>query len=142
MSGEMDNCIFCKIIADQAPSEKIYEDDVVICITDIKPASKHHYLIIPKTHIENAKTMQGPEDKNTFEHMVKVLTTISEMKGIDLNDARIGFHWPPFNSVNHLHLHVISPVGNMGFLGRMMFLPNSLWFASIDYVRSRLQTCS
>ncbi|XP_012269269.2 adenosine 5'-monophosphoramidase HINT3-like [Athalia rosae] len=142
MSSNTGDCIFCKIIAGQAPCEMIYQDDVVICIKDIKPASTYHYLIIPKRHIDNAKVLHGPEDKDIFEHMVKVLSKISEEKGIVSSEARTGFHWPPFTSINHLHLHLISPVENMSFISRLIFRPNSLWFVSVDYVRSRFDNSS
>jgi len=44
-------CIFCDIVADRAPSHKIYEDDLTLCILDINPFSKGHCLVIPKRHV-------------------------------------------------------------------------------------------
>lgn len=52
-------------------------------------------------------------------------------KGADINDVLMGFHWPPFNTVNHLHLHLISPASQMGMLHRQMFRVNSLWFVTV-----------
>lgn len=49
----MENCIFCKIIAGEIPSYKVYEDDNVFAFLDITPATKGHTLIIPKQHYEN-----------------------------------------------------------------------------------------
>lgn len=57
----MSNCIFCKIIAKEIPSNVIYEDDQVFVFHDIKPAAEVHFLIIPKEHIEN---MLQLEDKH------------------------------------------------------------------------------
>jgi len=45
------SCIFCDIVADRAPSHKIYEDDLTLCILDINPFSKGHCLVIPKRHV-------------------------------------------------------------------------------------------
>ncbi|MBO5928467.1 MAG: HIT domain-containing protein, partial [Clostridia bacterium] len=45
------DCIFCKIIAGEIPSKKIYEDDTVLAFHDIQPAAPVHFLVIPKTHI-------------------------------------------------------------------------------------------
>jgi len=45
------SCIFCDIMADRAPSHKIYEDDLTLCILDINPFSKGHCLVIPKRHV-------------------------------------------------------------------------------------------
>lgn len=140
MTEQEDDCIFCKIIRNEEPGEKIYEDDDVTCIKDINPASTHHYLIIPKKHIRNAKTLT-PEDSDLFDKIVATVDIISEK--LDLNPAstRTGFHWPPFNTVNHLHLHVISPIEKMNVMRKMMFKPSSYWFVSTDYVKSRLENC-
>lgn len=49
----MNDCLFCRIVAGDAPSYKIYEDDDTIVILDIFPAAKGHALVIPKEHAEN-----------------------------------------------------------------------------------------
>lgn len=51
----------------------------------------------------------------------------------DLNDVIFGFHWPPFISVNHLHMHGISPAGQMTFIGRWIFKPYNMWFRTVCY---------
>lgn len=50
----------------------------------------------------------------------------------DVNEARLGFHWPPFYSVSHLHLHIISPVSEMGFFARQIYKPDTFWFVSVS----------
>ncbi|XP_078042783.1 adenosine 5'-monophosphoramidase HINT3 [Augochlora pura] len=141
METHLENCIFCKIIDNKAPSEKIYEDDYVTCIKDINPVSTHHYLILPNKHIRNAKELKI-EDAELYDKIVSTVDTILEKQGMDPANTRTGFHWPPFNTVNHLHLHVISPVENMSLLRKFMFKPNSYWFVSTDYVKSMLHSCS
>lgn len=47
---------------------------------------------------------------------------------------RMGFHWPPFTLVRHLHLHVIAPVSEMSVLSRIMFASDSYWFVSAENV--------
>ena len=49
---------------------------------------------------------------------------------IQLN-CRMGFHWPPFNSIKHLHLHVIFPESGMSFIGRQVFRPGTFYFATV-----------
>ncbi|CAD6201907.1 GSCOCG00002845001-RA-CDS [Cotesia congregata] len=155
MATFQDGCIFCKIVKGESPSESIYEDDDLICIKDINPASDHHYLIIPKNHIANAKELKLEDEpllikKNyckftdiiTVDKIVDTVEVVAAQQGLDLGSTRTGFHWPPFNTVNHLHLHVIYPVENMNFLKRQMFRPNSLWFVSTDYVKSRFNVAS
>ncbi|XP_008554710.1 adenosine 5'-monophosphoramidase HINT3 [Microplitis demolitor] len=136
MATFQEGCVFCKIVKGESPSDSIYEDDDLICIKDINPASDHHYLIIPKNHIANAKELK-PEDEPLYDKIVDTVEVVAAQQGLDLGATRTGFHWPPFNTVNHLHLHVIYPVEKMGFIKRQMFKPNSLWFVSTDYVKSR-----
>lgn len=134
---DIEHCIFCKIIHDNADSEKIFQDEDVTCIKDINPASTHHYLILPNRHIRNAKELK-PEDAPLYDKLVSTVNTIIEKQGLDPADTRTGFHWPPFNTVHHLHLHVICPIQNMSMTKKMIFKPNSPWFVSTDYVRSRI----
>ncbi|XP_032662615.1 histidine triad nucleotide-binding protein 3-like [Odontomachus brunneus] len=138
MATGVANCIFCKIIQNEEPGEKIYEDEDVTCIKDINPASTHHYLIIPNRHIRNAKELK-PEDAELFNKIVATVDIISEKLGLDPVSTRTGFHWPPFNTVNHLHLHVISPIEQMNLLGKVMFNPKTYWFVNTDYVKSHLE---
>ena len=46
----MNDCVFCKIVRGEIPSQKLYEDDDLIVIMDIEPKAKLHYLCIPKEH--------------------------------------------------------------------------------------------
>ncbi|WP_019771580.1 HIT domain-containing protein, partial [Streptococcus sobrinus] len=49
----MSDCIFCKILAGEIPSSKIYEDDKVLAFLDISQTTKGHTLVIPKEHVRN-----------------------------------------------------------------------------------------
>ena len=50
----MSNCLFCKIVAGEIPSTKVYEDETVLAFRDIAPQAPCHVLVIPKTHISDA----------------------------------------------------------------------------------------
>lgn len=50
---------------------------------------------------------------------------------VDVNDVSFGFHWPPFNSITHLHLHGVAPVSKMRFLARWIFRPNNIWYCTV-----------
>lgn len=63
--------------------------------------------------------------------MIDAGKNVMQEKGCNLEDTITGFHWPPFNSVNHLHLHVINPASEMGFISRMIFKPNTWWFVTV-----------
>ncbi|HRM55483.1 MAG TPA: histidine triad nucleotide-binding protein, partial [Ottowia sp.] len=54
------NCLFCKIVAGQIPSKKVYEDDELLAFHDIHPWAPVHFLIIPKAHIPSMAQV-GPE---------------------------------------------------------------------------------
>ena len=64
---------------------------------------------------------------------------IKKQGGVDDSEIMFGFHWPPFNSVKHLHMHGIAPTSKMGFMGRMIFKKDSYWFRSVDHVIDNLQ---
>ncbi|XP_043506316.1 histidine triad nucleotide-binding protein 3-like isoform X1 [Frieseomelitta varia] len=121
----------------KVPKEKI-RDDYVTCIKDINPASTHHYLILPNKHINNAKELCSTDDE-LYDRILSTVDIIAEQQGLDLTVTRTGFHWPPFNTISHLHLHVISPICNINFFKKFIFKPNSYWFVSTDYVKSYLK---
>jgi hypothetical protein len=52
-------------------------------------------------------------------------------RGADINDARFGYHWPPFNSVGHLHMHAISPASSLTLMANAIFKEDSWWFVPV-----------
>ena len=76
------------------------------------------------------------------ERMIAVGTDYLRSVDGDMEDLRLGFHWPPFTSISHLHLHVISPGKNMGMIASLIFRPNSYWFVTAEwllhYLRNKL----
>ncbi|KAL9911576.1 adenosine 5'-monophosphoramidase HINT3 isoform 2-T2 [Glossina fuscipes fuscipes] len=137
----MATCIFCDIISGKSPTTFEVETDDYVIFKDIKPASDHHYLAVPKRHTESvvALTKNDIEVVNTLESgMRKFLAT----KGIESNQTLLGFHMPPFITVKHLHLHGIAPRSNMSFLMRFIFKPHSAWFKLVDEAKEYLQNKS
>ncbi|XP_014288271.1 adenosine 5'-monophosphoramidase HINT3 isoform X2 [Halyomorpha halys] len=124
------NCIFCTIVNENDQSKIVYQDDDVVAFPDIKPAAENHYLIIPRTHLPNAKDLDSSH-RSLVEHMIKVGNDILTEKNVDLSNSRLGFHWPPFNTIAHLHLHAIAPVDKMSFVSKLIFRPDSYWFVSM-----------
>ena len=55
----MNDCLFCKIIAGDIPSSKVYEDDKVFAFRDINPQAPVHVLVVPKEHIDSADAAEG-----------------------------------------------------------------------------------
>ncbi|XP_050301278.1 adenosine 5'-monophosphoramidase HINT3-like [Anthonomus grandis grandis] len=131
-------CIFCDIVSKKSPADIKLENEEIIIFTDIKPVAKHHYLAIPKEHIENVNSLNTTEHVGLLDRLVSEGKRVIEEQGGDLNDMRLGFHLPPFNTVGHLHLHCISPASKFGLLHKGMFLPGSWWFATDEQIREKI----
>ncbi|MCI9245628.1 MAG: histidine triad nucleotide-binding protein [Clostridia bacterium] len=105
----MEDCIFCKIIKGEIPSEKVYEDDEILAFKDIQPAAPIHVLIIPKKHIANLMEIQK-EDSELMGRMVVVMQKIAKQLGIDEKGFRIISNCGPDSGqeVMHLHFHLLA----------------------------------
>lgn len=139
----LERCIFCKIVTGADPSASILFQNERICIfKDIRPASEHHLLAVPKHHVDDVRALTAA-DKPLLEEMRTELENVLRDQGrVDPTTALFGFHMPPFNSVKHLHMHGIAPAGNMGFISRMIFKPNSMWFNTDKSVIDKLSVGS
>ena len=99
------DCIFCKIINNEIPSYKIYEDDEILAFLDINPVSPGHTLIIPKKHTLDVTTIDN-------DVLMKILNKARDISKL-LNDklGADGFTLVQNNGsvqeVKHYHLHVI-----------------------------------
>lgn len=104
----MEDCIFCKIIKGDIPSNKVYEDEHVVSFHDISPLAPVHVLTIPKKHIPSLLEI-GEEDKELIGHIHLVLQKVAKQLGVDESGFRvvtnIGEHGQ--QTVKHLHYHLI-----------------------------------
>ncbi|XP_076264010.1 adenosine 5'-monophosphoramidase HINT3-like [Rhynchophorus ferrugineus] len=132
-------CVFCKIGRKEAEAAIKYESDDIVVFNDINPVARHHYLSVPKQHLRNVKSLNKAEHMNLLETMICGGKHVIEQEGGDLNDLRMGFHVPPFNTVDHLHLHLISPASSMSMFHNIMFKPNTWWFATASQIKGRLK---
>ncbi|KAF8944111.1 hypothetical protein BGZ47_004623 [Haplosporangium gracile] len=99
-------CVFCEIVQGNTLDRVIYQDNEIVAFYDIKPAAETHILIIPVVHIESVKTVQPSDHDLILRMKAKALDLLKE-HGHQPENCRLGFHIPPFNTVNHLHLHVL-----------------------------------
>lgn len=100
------DCIFCKIIKDEIPSYKIYEDENVLAFLDITQGTKGHTLIIPKTHVKNIYDLTEEMAENIF----KVVPKISKAIKIAFNPIGLNLfsnNGRPLQSVFHFHIHLV-----------------------------------
>ncbi len=80
-----EDCIFCKIIKGEIPSNKVYEDEEVLAFKDIAPAAPIHVLVIPKNHIPSLAEMKEGEEK-IISKIYKVINEIAEKQGFKEKD--------------------------------------------------------
>ena len=109
----MSDCLFCKIIKGEIPSNKVYEDDTCLAFYDIDPQAPVHFLVIPKEHIPSCGEI-GPVNSNLvarcFEVISKVILELDEASEQSLADFRVVSNAGPRagQSVPHLHFHVLA----------------------------------
>lgn len=104
----MKDCIFCKIISGDIPSNKIYEDDKVYAFNDINPEAPVHFLVIPKEHIESANAL-NENNVDIVAHIFKVINKLVVELGIAEKGYRIVNNCGEDGgqTVKHLHFHVL-----------------------------------
>lgn len=104
----MSDCIFCKIINGEVPSDKIYEDDKVIAFKDLDPQSPVHFLVIPKEHIPSVNHIDE-SNMSIVGHIILVINKLAKEEGLDDKGYRIVNNCGKFGgqTVEHLHFHVL-----------------------------------
>ena len=102
------DCLFCKIIAGDIPSAKVYEDDKVYAFRDIEPQAPVHILIIPKEHIASANELTE-ENASLVGHVFAVAAKIAKEEGIAEGGYRIVNNCGEDGgqTVKHLHFHML-----------------------------------
>ena len=80
----MDDCIFCKIVKGEIPSEKVYEDEKVLAFKDINPVTPIHVLVIPKKHFKDVLDVKE-EDKEIIADLFQSINKIAKTLGIEKN---------------------------------------------------------
>ena len=103
----MDNCLFCKIIAGDIPSGKVYEDEYVYAFRDINPQAPVHVLVVPKKHISCALEIDG-ENSVYVAKCFEAIAKIAKAEGLE-NGFRVVNNCGEDGgqSVMHLHFHLI-----------------------------------
>ena len=108
------NCIFCKIIAGEIPSYKVYEDEATLAFLDINPVNPGHTLIVPKRHFANIEEA----DEETLSLIMKTVKKVGQ--SLKKNLGAQGYNLLENNDpiagqiVPHLHFHVTPRLENDG----------------------------
>lgn len=103
----MNDCLFCKIVAGDIPSTKVYEDETVLAFRDIAPQAPCHILVIPKSHIASVAQIT-PENSAVVAHIFEVIAQIAAKEGLEEGYrvvSNCGAH--AGQTVHHLHYHIL-----------------------------------
>ena len=105
--GSMDDCLFCKIVAGELPSTRVYEDDRVVAIMDIFPATRGHALVIPRAHARDVHEV-AEDDLAAAAAAAKHLAG-GAMRGLGADGVTImqSNGAAAWQTVFHYHVHVI-----------------------------------
>ena len=101
------DCLFCKIIAGEIPSTKVYEDDKMYAFRDINPQAPVHVLVIPKLHISSLAEVSS-ENSDVVRAIFEKIPEIAKAEGLE-NGYRVVSNCGPdaCQSVHHLHFHIL-----------------------------------
>lgn len=106
-TNEEKDCLFCKIIKNEIPSEKIYEDEHTFAFLDINPVNIGHTLLIPKTHSQNIFDVETRALEKIAPVLKKLSLSIKEAVGADGINIISNNGGAAGQLVFHLHLHII-----------------------------------
>ena len=103
----MSDCLFCKIIAGDIPSSKVYEDELCYAFNDIDPQAPVHFLVIPKEHIGSCGEVTA-ENAAVVAHIFEVIAKVAEEQGMESFRVVSNCGEQAGQTVHHLHSHVLS----------------------------------
>ncbi|KAL4178748.1 hypothetical protein AMTRI_Chr13g83790 [Amborella trichopoda] len=105
----MEGCLFCKIARPSTSTPLLYSDDRVVAFHDNNPSAFCHFLVIPVEHIATVKDLRRSNEHSLLvNHMLNVGQNLLQKDAPEAPEYRFGFHQPPMNSVDHLHLHCLA----------------------------------
>ncbi|RLN53088.1 hypothetical protein BBJ29_002045 [Phytophthora kernoviae] len=155
--GSLVSCRFCEIL--QAGDEPLlYEDEDVVVFRPLAPVVVSHILVVPRRHIRNVNKLTA-EDAALLRHMREVAAfvlrelprppvvlasskaekTHDDAEMSDEDDFKFAFHSPPFNSIDHVHMHAFrTRDGRFGCVGSIKYRTETWWCRSFDEVMARV----
>ncbi|KAG7402053.1 hypothetical protein PHYBOEH_007267 [Phytophthora boehmeriae] len=160
--GQVSSCRFCEILRARA-EPFLYEDEHVVVFRPLRPIVPSHVLIVPRAHIRNVNRLAGRHrsllarmhrvadivmaqpttpDSDDAEAKPQESSAIHNETAVDRDDTsvRYSFHVPPFNSIDHVHMHAFhDDPRSLGYYGRLKYRTESWWCRSYDQVMARLE---
>ncbi len=103
----MDNCVFCKIVKGEIPSEKVFENEQVYAFKDIQPQAPFHVLVVPKKHVESVASI-GELSNDEIAACLRAIASIATEASLSGGYRVISNSGPDAcQSVPHLHFHIL-----------------------------------
>ncbi|MDO4710988.1 MAG: histidine triad nucleotide-binding protein [Peptostreptococcaceae bacterium] len=101
------DCLFCKIINGDIPSNKVYENDKVLAFRDIAPQAPSHIVIIPKEHYSDI--LDIPADSNVMNDILNAVKEVAKIEGIEESGFRLVNNCKSDGqqTVFHVHFHML-----------------------------------
>ena len=103
----MSDCLFCKIVKGDIPSNKVYEDELCLALYDIDPKAPTHFRVIPKAHIGSVAEITA-DNSDVVAHIFRVIPQIAKAEGLE-NGYRVVSNCgdDAGQTVHHLHFHIL-----------------------------------
>jgi histidine triad (HIT) family protein len=111
-----ENCLFCKIVANELPADRVYEDDDVLAFRDIHPQAPFHCLVIPKTHVATLNDFT-PQQSALIGSLLLTAKRIAAEQGLPGYRVAMNVNREGGQVVFHAHLHVLGGRLLKGALG-------------------------
>ncbi|KAF0701387.1 Aste57867_8089 [Aphanomyces stellatus] len=147
--NKVEMCKFCHIVA-ACSNEVIYEEEHISVFRPLHPANESHILIVPKQHVRNINHLTG-DDLALLVRMKEVAAFVLSQMGFHSfdSDVHLSFHRPPFNSIDHVHMHAMiqdvkgsatrgGKISRMNFVGSVKYSTGTWWCKSYEHVYSSL----
>lgn len=110
----MSDCLFCRIVAGQIPSEAVLDRETIYAFRDVAPAAPTHVLVVPKEHISDVRAVTGAHG-GLLAEMIDAANEVARADGVEESGYRLVFNVGPHagQTIFHLHLHVVGgrPLG-------------------------------
>ena len=134
--------VFGRILEGSLPSATIKESETLLSFVDRTPRAPLHALVIPKQHIPtvNSLTHHDLPLLHSMHDMAMEMIQHYHPHAYETNDYILCYHVPPFNSVDHLHLHVLAPKSKMNWLYRYgKYQVNTCWCTDEESLWNKLE---
>lgn len=147
--GAVLSCRFCQILHERR-EVFLYEDESIVVFRPLAPVVDSHILVVPRCHIRNVNKLTQ-DHSALLARMKEVAKTVLNEQRPSKNFSRgalerghkFAFHTPPFNSIDHVHMHAFwTNEQSFGCLGSIKYRTQTWWCRSFDQIMARLETHS